>query len=68
MIIVAFLLIKCKEAFCRVPYAVLSQRLSILYLNTCVGLGYGNYRIIFQTVTIVSSCLRHTHQLIAINY
>jgi len=27
---------------CRVPLQLLALRLSILYLRTCVGLGYGN--------------------------
>jgi hypothetical protein len=36
------LIIKCTDVVCRVPYIVLSHRLSILYLRTCVGLGYGN--------------------------
>jgi len=35
------LIIECTDAICRVPYTVLSLRLSILYLRTCVGLGYG---------------------------
>jgi hypothetical protein len=35
------LIIKCTDVICRVPYIVLSHRLSILYLRTCVGLGYG---------------------------
>ncbi len=36
------LIIECTDAVCRVPYTVLSHRLSILYPRTCVGLGYGN--------------------------
>jgi hypothetical protein len=36
------------KTICRVPLQVLSLRLSILYLRTCVGLGYGsNNNIIF---------------------
>jgi len=35
------LIIECTDVVCRVPYIVLSHRLSILYLRTCVGLGYG---------------------------
>lgn len=42
--IMVILLIECTDAFCRVPYIVLSHRLSILYPRTCVGLGYGDIR------------------------
>jgi hypothetical protein len=30
------------ESFCRVPSIWLNQNLGILYLFTCVGLGYGH--------------------------
>jgi len=35
------------KTICRVPLQVLSLRLSILYLRTCVGLGYGRKCILF---------------------
>jgi len=34
------------RTICRVPLQALSLRLSILYLRTCVGLGYGNKYLI----------------------
>ena len=38
------------KTICRVPLQVLSLRLSILYLRTCVGLGYGSYNDILFLV------------------
>lgn len=58
------LIIECTDVVCRVPYIVLSLRLSILYLRTCVGLGYGIYRIIFLTQDL--DFLRFTHLSIAL--
>jgi len=38
---------------CRVPLQLLALRLSILYLRTCVGLGYGS--LFLPTLTYVIS-------------
>lgn len=35
------LLVKLTDAVCRVPYAALPLRHSVLHLRTCVGLGHG---------------------------
>jgi len=36
------LIVKLMRRTCRVPLQLLALRLSILYLRTCVGLGYGS--------------------------
>ena len=36
------LIVKLMRTTCRVPLQLLALRLSILYLRTCVGLGYGS--------------------------
>jgi hypothetical protein len=56
------LIIECTHAICRVPYLVLSLRLSILYLRTCVGLGYGNKCIVFLNQYKLAF-LHITHQI-----
>jgi hypothetical protein len=48
------LIIKCTDVVCRVPYIVLSHRLSILYLRTCVGLGYGNKKKFFSSIVFLA--------------
>jgi len=40
---------------CRVPSHTLALRLSILYLRTCVGLGYGKTHLHYFPVPIGSS-------------
>jgi hypothetical protein len=39
------LIVKLLRTTCRVPLQLLALRLSILYLRTCVGLGYGSLNI-----------------------
>jgi len=54
------LLIECTDAVCRVPYIVLSHRLSILYPRTCVGLGYGNQSHSFPDPVISGLSVIHS--------
>jgi hypothetical protein len=51
-LIKVILIIERTDEVCRVPYPVLSLRLSILYLRTCVGLGYGNNYIVFLVILL----------------
>jgi len=56
-------IVKLMKTTCRVPLQVLSLRLSILYLRTFVGLGYGSYsNIIFLVLSYTLDFLYYTHQ------
>ena len=45
------LIVKLMRTSCRVPLQLLALRLSILYLRTCVGLGYGSTLILNFLIT-----------------
>jgi len=50
-------IVKLMKTTCRVPLQVLSLRLSILYLRTCDGLGYGSYNDILFLVLGRTFCI-----------
>jgi len=48
---------KLMRTICRVPLQALSLRLSILYLRTCVGLGYGCLIFVITTLKYYKNTL-----------
>jgi len=57
------LIFDCPDAVCRVHCDVVTLHLIILYLRTCVGLGYGNEQIHFLNQCILIVTIRLVNSL-----